>query len=81
MHFPKLKCEIFVTFSLLVLKCRDYLEWVQKAYLMLFDLLIQFINLLNLLLCLGVYMCVCVFLCYRIERHIVLLVFLFVISL
>ena len=37
MHFPKLKCEIFVTFSLLVLKCCNYLKWDQKAYLLLFN--------------------------------------------
>ena len=36
MHFPKLKSEIFVKFSLLVLKCRNYLKWNQKAYLFLF---------------------------------------------
>ena len=37
MHFPKLKCEIFVTFSLLALKCCNYLKWGQKAYLMFFN--------------------------------------------
>ena len=30
MHFPKLKSDIFVIFSLLVLKCRNYLKWGQK---------------------------------------------------
>ena len=37
MHFPELKSEIFVKFSLLVLKCRNYLKWSQKAYLFLFN--------------------------------------------
>ena len=36
-HFLKLKCQIFITFSLLVLKCCNYLKWGQKTYLMLFN--------------------------------------------
>ena len=37
MHFPKLKGEIFVNFSLLGLKFPNYLKWSQKAYLLLFN--------------------------------------------
>ena len=42
MHFPKLKSEIFVKFSLLLLKCRNYLKWSQKAYLFLFNFVLSF---------------------------------------